>query len=88
VGRWTPGENGTDTGDTGAILTGTVNLWDDTAYVDPDNGDYCIGPGSGAVDAGVDVGVTSHIDGEPRPYDGDGDGIDEFDIGADEWAGE
>jgi hypothetical protein len=37
------------------------------------------------VDAGVDAGVTGGIDGDARPRDGYGDGIDEFDIGADEW---
>jgi hypothetical protein len=65
-----------------------VNLWADPEFVDPENGDYHIGPGSVAIDAGVDVGVFTDIDEDPRPLDGDGDDIDEFDIGADEWAGE
>ena len=55
------------------------NLWADPAFVDPDNGDYRIGAGSAAIDAGVDAGVTTDIDGETRPF---GAG---YDIGADEW---
>ena len=51
----------------------------DPAFVDPDNGDYHIGPGSGAIDAGVDAGVYVDIDGEARPF---GAG---YDLGADEW---
>jgi hypothetical protein len=47
--------------------------------VDPDSGDYHIGPGSAAIDAGVDAGVTTDIDGEARPF---GAG---YDLGADEW---
>jgi uncharacterized repeat protein (TIGR01451 family) len=50
--------------------------------VDPDNGDYHIGPGSAAIDAGVDAGVTTDIDGQARPS---GLGPD---LGADELSGE
>ncbi len=67
------------------IFTGTVNLWDDPAFVDPDSGDYRIGGGSAAIDTGVDTNVQDDIDGESRPMDGDGDGGSEFDIGADEF---
>jgi hypothetical protein len=59
-----------------------VNLWEDPVFVDPDSGDYHIGPGSGALDAGVDAGVYVDIDGEERPC---GAG---FDLGADEWVPE
>ncbi len=59
--------NGTDWGGGGTIVTGTVNLWNDPAFVDPDAGDYHIGPDSAAIDAGVDAGVTSDIDGGIRP---------------------
>jgi uncharacterized repeat protein (TIGR01451 family) len=48
------------------------------AFVDPDNGDYHIGLGSAAIDAGVDAGVDRDIDGDPRPL-----GIG-YDLGADE----
>ncbi len=77
---WGSGEwaNNTDWAGPGTILTGTVNLWGDPAFVDPDAGDYHIGPGSAAIDSGIDAGVTTDIDGEPRPM---GAG---YDIGADE----
>ncbi len=74
-GAWA---NGADWGGSGAIFTGTVNLWGDPGFVNPAAGDYHIGPTSAAVDVGVDAGVTTDIDGDPRPY---GSG---YDIGADE----
>jgi hypothetical protein len=40
---------------------------------------YRLRPGSDAIDAGVDAGVTVDIDGDPRPYH------DGYDIGADEF---
>jgi hypothetical protein len=76
-GAWA---NGMDWGGDGTILTGTVNVWGDPAFVDPAAGDYHIGPGSAAIDAGVDAGVLVDMDGEFRPA---GRG---YDIGADEYA--
>ena len=70
--------NGQDWAGGGTILTGTVNVWGDPGFIDPENGDYHIAPTSAAVDAGVDAGVYTDIDGEPRPI---GPG---FDIGTDE----
>jgi uncharacterized repeat protein (TIGR01451 family) len=62
---------------------GTINHSDDQtgdpAFVNPGAGDYHIGPGSAAIDAGADAGVSTDIDGHPRPA---GMG---FDIGADEY---
>ncbi|RMF32625.1 MAG: hypothetical protein D6759_08050, partial [Chloroflexi bacterium] len=75
-GAWA---NGDDWGGAGVVLTGTVNLWGDPAFVDPDGGDYHLGPGSAAVDAGVDAGVTTDIDGDRRPFGSAPDlGADEF----------
>jgi hypothetical protein len=37
------------------------------------------------LDAGVEAGVTEDMDADARPLAGGGDGIDEFDIGADVW---
>ena len=71
--------NGRDGGGDGDIVTGTVNIWGDPDFVNPDGGNYHLGPGSAAIDAGVDAGVLTDIDGDPRPI---GPG---FDIGADEF---
>jgi uncharacterized repeat protein (TIGR01451 family) len=51
----------------------------DPAFVDPDAGNYHLGPASAAIDKGVDAGTTTDIDGESRPV---GTG---HDIGADEF---
>ncbi len=51
------------------------SLWGDPRFADA--GDYHIGPGSAAIDTGVETGVTSDIDGEVRPRG-------RPDIGADE----
>jgi hypothetical protein len=77
-GSWA---NGADWGGAGTIITGTpaYNTWGDPDFVDPDSGDYHIGPGSAAIDRGVDAGVTLDMDGEPRPV---GEG---YDLGADEF---
>jgi hypothetical protein len=76
-GSWA---NGTDWGGDGDIFTGTVNIWGNPALLDPDGGDYHIGPASAAIDAGVDAGVTDDVDGDTRPQ---GSG---YDIGADEFS--
>lgn len=64
----------------GTIITGAPddNHWGDPAFVDPDAGDYHIGPGS-AVDAGIETGVSRDIDAQIRPH------YDRCDLGADEW---
>jgi uncharacterized repeat protein (TIGR01451 family) len=73
--------NGQDWAGAGAITTGTVNVWGNPAFVDPAAGDYHLGPGSAAIDAGTDAGVLSDLDGQARPA------IDGYDIGADEFYG-
>jgi len=71
--------NGSDTGGGGTIVTGAVNVYDDPAFVNPSAWDYHLTDGSAAIDAGVDAGVTTDIDGDVRPW---GAG---HDIGADEY---
>jgi len=75
-GSWA---NGADWGGDGDILTGTVNIWGDPAFVDPDGGDYHIDLDSAARNAGVDAGVIADIDGDARPQESG------YDIGADEF---
>jgi hypothetical protein len=71
-GAWA---NGTDWD--GSVITGTINVRGNPAFVNPDAGDYHIAPDSAAIDAGVDAGVTTDIDGDPR--------LGLPDIGADEY---
>jgi uncharacterized repeat protein (TIGR01451 family) len=77
-GAWA---NTTDWGGAGAVTTGTVNLWDAPAFVDPGGSDYHINSSSAARNAGIDAGVGWDMDGEVRPMDWD------YDIGADEYPG-
>ncbi len=74
-GAWA---NIADWGGTGTVVTGSVNIRGDPAFVDADNGDCHIGPGSAALDKGVDAGVSTDKDNEPRFY------VDP-DLGADEY---
>jgi hypothetical protein len=74
-GAWT---NSTDWAGGGTIDTGTINIRDTPAFFMPDAFDYHILPDSKAVNAGVNAGVTTDIDGQVRPRDG------LYDIGADE----
>ena len=57
------------------------SVYGDPAFVNPDAGDYHIGLGSAAVDAGVDAGVSTDIDGDSRPQG------TAPDLGADEHGG-
>jgi len=77
---WGSGDwaNDTDWAGTGTIDTGTIEIWANPNFIDPDSGDYHIAPGSPAINAGVDAGITIDIDEDARPF---GSG---FDIGADE----
>ncbi len=54
------------TGD-GTIVTGTHNYWGDPAFVHPIAGNYHIGPGSAALDRGIEAGVGTDLDGQFRP---------------------
>jgi fibronectin-binding autotransporter adhesin len=74
-GAWA---NTTNTDGGGDVKDGEIIVVGDPGFVDPDNGDYHIGPGSDAIDAGLDIGVPTDIDGDARPIGSD------VDIGADE----
>jgi len=65
----------------GNVTTGTVNVWGDPGFVDPDNGDYHINANSAAVDAGAYPTLSDDIDGDARPA------ASGPDIGADERPG-
>lgn len=64
AGNWA---NGVDWGGEGTVVTGAGILWGDPGFIDPFMGDYHIGLGSAALDAGADVGIGNDIEGNPRP---------------------
>lgn len=68
--------NGIDT--QGAIAGGAHNVSGNPRFVAPVVDDYHLGPGSAAVDTGIDSGILVDYDGEMRPLDVG------FDIGFDE----
>jgi uncharacterized repeat protein (TIGR01451 family) len=71
--------NGVDTQGTGTIISGTHNYTGDPDFVDPNAGDYHIGPASAAINRGVQAGVGMDIDAQPRPAGAYPDlGADEF----------
>ena len=63
--------------DTAVPISGTNALFGDPLFAG--NGDYHLLLGSAAIDAGINIGITSDIDGDPRPANGIPD------IGADEY---
>jgi predicted outer membrane repeat protein len=73
--------NGTNFSSTGGTLfTGANSLYgQDPLFEDPVGGDYHLGYGSPAINAGIDVGVIEDFDGDLRPQLGG------YDIGADEF---
>ncbi|MBN1221175.1 MAG: right-handed parallel beta-helix repeat-containing protein [Anaerolineae bacterium] len=71
--------NQVDWGGAGNIVTGSVNVWAEPGFTDPGNGDYHLLEMSAARDVGIDAGVRTDIDGQPRPF---GSG---YDLGADEY---
>ena len=62
----------------GGVYDGEGNINADPLFVDPENGDYHITAMSPCIDAGIDAGVYTDVDGEVRPQ---GCGVD---MGADE----
>jgi uncharacterized repeat protein (TIGR01451 family) len=71
------------------LSPGAKDLHVNPAFVDPANGDLHLQPNSPLIDAGTNAGIPPRdIDGNPRPLDGNGDGVAVADIGADEyWPG-
>jgi hypothetical protein len=62
----------------GALEPGPHDLQADPLFVEPAGDDYHLRASSPCIDAGTDAGVTTDIDGDPRPVGGG------HDIGADE----
>ncbi len=61
-------------------LISSTNVYSDPAFSDPDGTGYHVQIASGAIEAGVDTGLSEDIDGEPRPL------LKYPDIGADEFS--
>ncbi len=64
---------------------GSGNIDADPQFMDPDRADYHLRLGSPCVDSGFNDWAPNHdLDGDPRPLDGNGDGVATADMGADE----
>lgn len=68
-------------GDVAGAVTNSGAIYGDPGFVAPALDDYHLTFGSAAIDAGVDSGLTTDLDSDPRPV------IDFYDIGADEYGG-
>jgi hypothetical protein len=67
-------------------LSGEGNISEDPRFVDPENGDYHLGPDSPCIDKGTHEGPPEiDFEGDQRPFDGDRDGSPVADMGADEY---
>lgn len=67
------------------------NISVEPRFADPEAGDYHLQPSSPCIDVGDNVSVpswlTTDFEGDPRKVDGDGDGNEVADMGADEYYG-
>ncbi len=63
---------------------GVGNITNEPAFVNVAAGNYRLRPGSPCIDAGADLSaiLARDLDGNPRPLDGNRDGIAAFDMGA------
>jgi len=65
--------NGVDVVSLGSVGSGANDREEDPQLIDPDDGDYRLGPDSPAIDAGdnhfVPADLDADLDGEPRPVD-------------------
>ena len=66
---------------------GTDNRAADPLFKNAALGDYTLAIGSPAIDAALELGLDEDLDGNVRPKDGDGDGVEAPDIGCYEAAG-
>jgi parallel beta-helix repeat protein len=66
---------------------GDDQIYTDPLLIDPDNGNYHIGPGSSCIDQGTSsvTLLAVDVDGDARQLDGDANGSAVVDIGADEY---
>jgi hypothetical protein len=70
------------------VAPGPNDIHTDPGFVSSSAFDFHLKGSSPNIDAGMRVdGVTLDIDGDERPYDGNGDGVLHPDIGADEYVG-
>ncbi len=79
-GEWANGQDWTNWG--GTLITGTITIHGDPAFVNPSNANYHLSAGSEARDVGLPAGIASDVDGQVRPT---APGVD---IGADEYLGD